>query len=89
MRPAARLTDTIVSTLTLGAPVPIAAPGAPTVLIAGLPAARMSDSCGSDAVAMGSATVLIGGLPAARVGDPSVGGGAIVSVGAPTVLIGG
>lgn len=89
MRPAARLTDMIVSTATLGAPVPIAAPGAPTVLIAGLPAARMGDSCGVDAVAMGSATVLIGGMPAARLGDPSVGGGAIVAVGAPTVLIGG
>ena len=89
MRPAARLTDTIVSTLTSALPLPIVAPGAPTVLIAGLPAARMGDTCGADAVAMGSATVLIGGMPAARVGDPSVGGGAIVSVGAPTVLIGG
>jgi uncharacterized Zn-binding protein involved in type VI secretion len=89
MRPAARLTDTIVSTLTSALPLPIVGPGAPTVLIAGLPAARMGDTCGADAVAMGSATVLIGGMPAARVGDPSVGGGAVLSAGAPTVLIGG
>jgi uncharacterized Zn-binding protein involved in type VI secretion len=38
---------------------------------------------------MGSTTVLIGGLPAARIGDPTGGGGMVVSVGALTVLIGG
>jgi uncharacterized Zn-binding protein involved in type VI secretion len=85
---AARLTDMIVSTATSGAPVPIAGPGAPTVLIAGLPAARLGDSCGVDAVAMGSMAVMIGGLPAARVGDPSVGGGLVTGPGAPTVMIG-
>ncbi|HSN67582.1 MAG TPA: PAAR domain-containing protein, partial [Fusibacter sp.] len=63
----------IVSTATQGAPTPIIPPGASTVLIGGLPAARMGDTCGVDAVAKGSATVFIGGLPAARVTDLSAG----------------
>lgn len=78
----------IVSSATQGAPVPIIPPGAPTVLIGGLPAARMSDSCGVDTIIMGSATVMIGGMPAARVGDPTAAGGAITPPGAPTVMIG-
>jgi uncharacterized Zn-binding protein involved in type VI secretion len=86
---AARVTDMIISTATLGAPVPILPPGAPTVLIAGMPAARLGDTCGADAIVMGSTTVLIGGLPAARIGDPTGGGGTVVAPGAPTVLIGG
>ena len=86
---AARITDMIVSTATMGVPTPIIPPGAPTVLIAGLPAARLGDSCGVDAIVMGSMTVLIGGLPAARIGDPTAGGGSVVAIGAPTVLIGG
>jgi uncharacterized Zn-binding protein involved in type VI secretion len=89
MLPAARVGDMIVSSATYGAPVPIIPPGAPTVLIAGMPAARMGDSCGVDAIIMGSTTVLIGGMPAARVGDPSAAGGAVLPPGAPTVLIGG
>ena len=86
---AARISDLIVSTATLGVPTPIIPPGAPTVLIGGLPAARLSDSCGADAIIMGSTTVMIGGLPAARVGDPTAAGGTVVGIGAPTVLIGG
>jgi uncharacterized Zn-binding protein involved in type VI secretion len=89
MLPAARVTDLIVSTSTLGVPTPILPPGAPTVLIGGLPAARMGDTCGLDAIIKGSATVLIGGLPAARIADPTAGGGAIMPPGALTVLIGG
>jgi uncharacterized Zn-binding protein involved in type VI secretion len=79
----------IISTATQGAPVPIIPPGAPTVLIGGMPAARLGDSCGADAVAMGSTTVLIGGMPAARIGDPTAGGGVIMPPGAVTVMIGG
>lgn len=79
----------IVSTATTGIPTPIVPPGAPTVLIGGLPAARMSDNCGTDAIIKASATVLIGGLPAARVGDMTAGGGAVMPPGCPTVLIGG
>lgn len=89
MLPAARVTDMIVSSATVGVPTPIIPPGAPTVLIGGMPAARMGDTCGVDAILKGSATVLIGGLPAARVGDPSASGGAIMPPGALTVLIGG
>jgi uncharacterized Zn-binding protein involved in type VI secretion len=89
MLPAARITDLIVSPATLGAPTPIIPPGAPTVLIAGLPAARLGDSCGVDAIVKGSATVMIGGAPAARIADLTASGGAVMPPGAPTVLIGG
>ncbi|MDF2457969.1 MAG: hypothetical protein K0S79_385 [Nitrospira sp.] len=89
MLPAARITDFIVSAATSGVPTPIMPPGAPTVLIGGLPAARLGDTCGVDAIVKGSATVLIGGLPAARVADLSAAGGAIMPPGALTVLIGG
>jgi uncharacterized Zn-binding protein involved in type VI secretion len=89
MFPAARISDMIVSTATNGIPVPIVPPGAPTVLIGGLPAARVGDSCGADVIAKGSMTVLIGGLPAARILDLTASGGTILPPGAPTVLIGG
>jgi uncharacterized Zn-binding protein involved in type VI secretion len=69
--------------------MPILPPGAPTVLIAGLPAARMGDTCGPDVIVLGSATVLIGGMPAARITAPTAGGGLVLPPGAPTVLIGG
>jgi len=89
MLPAARVSDMIVSTATQGIPMPIIPPGSPTVLIGGLPAALMGDTCGADAVVKGSATVIIGGMPAARIGDPTAAGGVIMPPGAPTVLIGG
>jgi uncharacterized Zn-binding protein involved in type VI secretion len=79
----------IISTATLGIPTPIIPPGAPTVLIAGLPAARLGDGCGVDAIVKGSATVMIGGMPAARIADLTATGGAIMPPGALTVLIGG
>jgi len=86
---AARVTDNIVSTATQGAPTPIIPPGSSTVLIAGMPAARLGDGCGLDTILLGSATVLIGGMPAARVGDSTAGGGTVVGPGAATVLVGG
>lgn len=89
MLPAARVSDLIVSTATAGIPMPVLPPGAPTVLIGGLPAARVGDSCGADAIVLGSLTVLIGGMPAARVGDITVGGGTLMPPGALTVVIGG
>jgi len=71
---------------------PILPPGCPTVLIGGLPAARLGDmaTCVGppDTIAKGSATVLIGGPPAARLGDNTAHGGVIVA-GLPTVMIGG
>jgi len=73
----------------MGAPVPIIPPGTATVLIGGLPAATLGDSCGADAIVKGSATVLVGGKPAARVTDTTAGGGLVIPPGATTVLIGG
>jgi uncharacterized Zn-binding protein involved in type VI secretion len=73
----------------VGGPV---AQGVPTVIIGGMPAAVVGSVCTCagppDAVAMGSTTVLIGGQPAARMGDQTVHGG-IITVGLPTVIIGG
>lgn len=86
---AARVSDMIVSSATSGSPTPILPPGVPTVLVGGLPAATLGDTCGVDAVVLGSATVLIGGRPAARVGDLTAAGGAILPPGCLTVMIGG
>lgn len=95
MPPAARLTDMhVCPMLTALVPHvggPITAPGAPTVLIGFLPAARMTDivTCVGppDMVLMGSPTVLIEFLMAARMGDPTAHGGVII-LGEPTVEIG-
>ncbi|HAX15043.1 MAG TPA: type VI secretion protein [Leeuwenhoekiella sp.] len=71
---------------------PIIGPGEPTVLIEGVPAARVGDNAvcvgPPDVIASGSTSVLIGGMPAARMGDSTAHGGTI-SIGAPTVDIGG
>ena len=70
---------------------PILPAGEPTVLIGGMPAARVGDMAicvgPPDTILVGSATVLIGGMPAARMGDSTAHGGIIV-LGLPTVLIG-
>ena len=95
--PAARITDMHVCPMVNPGPVshvggPILPPGAPTVLIGGMPAACVGDMAvcvgPPDTIAMGSATVMIGGKPAARLGDSTAHGGTIVA-GCPTVLIGG
>lgn len=71
---------------------PILPPGCPTVLIGGQPAARLGDMAvctgPPDTIAQGSGTVLIGGKPAARMGDATAHGG-LITLGCPTVLIGG
>ncbi|GAA0191280.1 PAAR domain-containing protein [Fulvivirga kasyanovii] len=71
---------------------PISGPGAPTVLIGGMPAAVVGDmaTCSGppDTIAKGSGTVMIGGKPAARMGDTTAHGGSIV-LGCMTVIIGG
>lgn len=95
--PAARVGDMTCHGTPLGP-----GPGAPTVLIGGMPAWR----AGSDThvcplfdgpkphvggtVAVGSASVLIGGLPAARQGDTIVEAGPAnaIAMGLATVLIG-
>lgn len=94
--PAARITDMHTCPMVTGIVPhvggPILPPGAPTVLIGKLPAARLSDmaTCVGppDTIAKGSATVMIGKLPAARMTDMTAHGGVIV-LGCPTVLIGG
>jgi uncharacterized Zn-binding protein involved in type VI secretion len=93
-QPAARLTDMHVCPMItvlvphVGGPIML---GAPTVLIGGLPAARVGDMAvcvgPPDVIALGSFTVLICGQPAARMGDITAHGGAIV-LGLPTVLVG-
>jgi len=69
---------------------PVLPPGAMTVLIGGVPAARVGDMCvcvgPPDVIAMGSTKVMIKGAPAARLGDQTAHGGLIV-LGYPTVMI--
>jgi len=71
---------------------PVLPPGCPTVLIGGMPAARVGDmlTCTGppDAIVAGSGTVMIGGSPAARLGDSTAHGGVII-LGCFTVIIGG
>lgn len=95
MPPAARVGDPHVCPMVTGVVPhvggPILPPGCPTVMIGGLPAARMTDmlTCVGppDVIIKGSMTVLIGGLPAARLGDNTAHGGTII-FGFPTVMIG-
>jgi len=95
MQPAARLTDLHTCPMVTGVVPhvggPITAPGAPTVLIGGLPAARVGDLCTCvgppDSIVKGSVKVFIKGQPAARLGDSTAHGGVIV-VGCFTVLVG-
>jgi uncharacterized Zn-binding protein involved in type VI secretion len=96
MPPAARLTDLhvcpMITVLVPHVGGPITGPGAPTVLIGGMPAAVMGDLCvcvgPPDTIIKGSATVLIGGKPAARMGDQTAHGG-VIALGCLTVIIGG
>lgn len=99
MPPAARVTDFHQCPMvTPGVPPiphvggPIAGPGAPTVLIGSLPAAKVGDMAvcvgPPDSIVKGSATVMINGMPAARMGDQTAHGGQIL-LGAFNVMIGG
>ena len=92
MPAAARVGDTSVHGGT------IIGPGAPTVLIGGMPAAIAFDThlCAlppdshqptASPFPMGSTTVMIGSMPALRVGDTCI-CGATAAVGEPTVIIG-
>ncbi|MFC4729750.1 PAAR domain-containing protein [Coralloluteibacterium thermophilus] len=96
MQPAARLTDLHTCPMVTGVVPhvggPIVSPGAPTVLIGGLPAARVTDmaTCVGppDTIVKGSSKVLVVGLPAARMGDSTAHGG-VIAMGCFTVLVGG
>jgi uncharacterized Zn-binding protein involved in type VI secretion len=94
--PAARVDDTHNCPLVDPGPVPhvggpILPPCCPTVLIYGMPAARVSDMAecvpGQDRIATGSPTVFIYGLPAARQDDTTEHRGVITS-GCSKVLVG-
>ncbi len=97
MPPAARISDMHVCPMVTPGTPPIPHVGGPiltgfpTVMIGGMPAARLGDSCvcvgPPDVIATGSLTVMIGGMPAARIGDTTVHGG-IISMGYPQVMIG-
>jgi uncharacterized Zn-binding protein involved in type VI secretion len=70
---------------------PILPPCAVTVLIGGLPAARVGDMAvcvgPPDVIVLASFTVLTMSQPQARIGDMTAHGGTIV-MGLPTVLVG-
>jgi uncharacterized Zn-binding protein involved in type VI secretion len=93
--PASRVTDMHVCPMVTGIVPhvggPILPPCAVTVLIGGLPAARVGDmaTCVGppDVIALGSFTVLTMGQPQARIGDMTAHGGNII-LGYPTVLVG-
>lgn len=93
MPPAARLGDMHVCPQVnppphVGGPIVL---GCFTVLINGMPAARLGDQAVCigpiDTIVMGSGTVTIGKLPAARLGDVTAHGGVIV-MGSGNVMIG-
>ena len=94
-KPAARVTDMHACPMSEGPKPhvggPILPPGAPTVLIGSLPAARVGDKATCvgppDIISEGATTVVIQGMPAARMGDWTVHGGKITN-GELTVLIG-
>jgi uncharacterized Zn-binding protein involved in type VI secretion len=96
MFPAARVGDMHVCPAANGTVPHVGGPilplGEPTVLIGGMPAARVGDQSACtgppDPIINGSSSVLIGGMPAARQGDGTAHGGSIV-IGCTTVLIGG
>jgi uncharacterized Zn-binding protein involved in type VI secretion len=95
MPPAARVSDMHTCPMVTGVVPhvggPILPPGAPTVLIGGLPAARVGDLCTcvgppDTIIPPGSTKVMIKGQPAARMGDMTAHGGVIV-LGFPKVMI--
>ena len=95
MMPSARISDMHVCPMVTGIVPHVGGPvalGCFTVLVGGLPAARVGDMAvcvgPPDTIALGSFTVMIGGMPAARIGSLTAHGGTVV-VGQPTVLIGG
>jgi uncharacterized Zn-binding protein involved in type VI secretion len=99
MPPAARLTDFHQCPMvTPGLPPiphvggPITGPGAQTVLIGKLPAAKVGDMAvcvgPPDTIVKGSTSVMINSMPAARLGDSTAHGGTIM-LGEFTVMIGG
>ena len=96
MGAAARATDMHTCPLVSGTVPHVGGPllpgGNATVMIGGVPASIVGDSCvcsgPTDSLIVGSSTVMIAGKPAVRMGDSTAHGGVIVA-GCPTVIIGG
>lgn len=96
MGAAARATDMHTCPMTDGPKAHVGGPllpgGNSTVLIGGMPASVVGDSCvcvgPTDSLIMGSSSVLIAGKPAVRMGDSTAHGGVVV-LGCMTVIIGG
>ncbi len=79
-------------------PFMIIPPGAPTVLIGGMPAARVGDmtqpcttaGCppiGPGVITMGSTKVLIAGMPAARITDTTTHSACVAPIPGPTGMV--
>lgn len=92
--PAARLNDMHTCPMSNGNTPHVGGPIISTtrsVLINGLPAAKIGDTCvcsGSmDSIVTGSSSVMIEGMPACRLGDSTAHGGKII-IGSTNVLIG-
>ncbi len=97
MPPAARVTDMHTCPMvTPGVPPvphvggPILPTGCPTVIICGLPAARVTDKAlcvgPPDVIVLGSFKTFFSGMPAARMGDLTAHGGTIVIGHIPTLI---
>jgi uncharacterized Zn-binding protein involved in type VI secretion len=93
--PASRVADMHVCPMVTGVVPhvggPILPPGGLTVLIGGMPAARVGDMCvcvgPPDVIATGAFKVLIKGMPAAHMTSMTAHGGTVI-LGYPTVLVG-
>ena len=95
MPPASRITDMHTCPMVTGVVPHVGGPialGCFTVLTGKLPQARATDLAvcvgPPDTIAKGSATVLVQKLMAARIGDLTAHGG-VITLGMPTVIIGG
>ena len=96
MGAAARSTDMHTCPMTTGSVPHVGGPLLPgsnsTVLIGGLPASVVGDSCvctgPPDSLVAGSSSVFIAGSPAVRMGDSTAHGG-VITGGCPQVMIGG
>ncbi|MVO09637.1 type VI secretion protein [Flavobacterium sp. TP390] len=96
MGAAARSTDMHTCPMTTGTVPHVGGPLLPgsnsTVLIGGLPASVVGDSCvctgPPDSLVAGSSSVFIAGSPAVRMGDSTAHGG-VITGGCPQVMIGG
>lgn len=94
MPPAARVGDMhvcpMVNVLVPHVGGPVLPPGAPTVLLGGMPAARVGDlaTCVGppDVIVLGSFTTMFQGMPAAYMGSLTAHGGAVV-MGFPMVMV--